>query len=269
MLRLISTIGTWLPKGYPDAFRQIGLFVVAELLYETVRGLAEGRRSVAFANGQMIIDFQKATGTFFEPGFQAFFIAERWVVDVANFLYMNSHFVLTTVFLVWLYIWRNENFYFVRNMFIVAMGLALIGYGLLPTAPPRLFPEYGFVDTINDFSNVNHDSALVKLLINPYAAVPSMHCAFALMIGVPGALLSRRLWARIAWATYPVLVVWVVIVTGNHFWLDAAAGALVAGLSALISWRVLARIRPRVWSWSAPGDSASRPPRRHVGAQPG
>ena len=77
-------------------------------------------------------------------------------------------------------------------MFIVAMGLALVGYTLYPTAPPRMFPEYGFVDTINDFSSVNHDSALAKIFINPYAAVPSMHCAFAMMIGVTGVLVCRH-----------------------------------------------------------------------------
>lgn len=268
MLRLIATIGNWLPKGYPDAFRQIALFACAELLYETVRGVAEGRRSVAFANAEMIMDIERATGTFFEPSVQAFFIAERWIVDLANFLYMNSHFVLTTAFLVWLYIWRNDNFYFVRNMFIVAMGLALIGYTLLPTAPPRLFPEYGFVDTINDFSQVNHDSALVKLFINPYAAVPSMHCAFALMIGVPGAILARRRWAKVAWACYPLLVFWVVVVTGNHFWLDAAAGALVAATSALIAARVLGRIRPGAWAWSQSRGGSGRAPHQ-AGAQAG
>ena len=64
-------------------------------------------------------------------------------------------------------------------MFMVSMGLALVGYTLYPTAPPRMFPHDGFVDTITDFSNVNHDSALAKVFINPYAAVPSMHCAFA------------------------------------------------------------------------------------------
>lgn len=268
MTRVITAIGSWLPKGYPDAFRQIALFACAELLYETVRGLAEGRRSVAFANGEMIIDIERALGTFFEPGFQAFFIAERWIVDLANFLYMNSHFVLTTVFLVWLYIWRNDSFYFVRNMFIVAMGLALVGYALLPTAPPRLFPEYGFVDTINDFSQVNHDSAMVKVFINPYAAVPSMHCAFALMIGVPGALLVKRRWARLAWGCYPLLVFWVVVVTGNHFWLDAAAGALVAAVSALIAARILGRMRPAAWGWAPEGAVSAGSPRQ-AGAQTG
>ena len=76
-------------------------------------------------------------------------------------------------------------------MFVVSMCLALVGYTVFPTAPPRLFPANGFVDTIIDFSNVNHDSTIAKIFINPFAAVPSMHCAFALMIGATGVRVSR------------------------------------------------------------------------------
>ena len=68
---------------------------------------------------------------------------------------------------------RNESYYFVRNMFVVAMGLALIGYSLYPTAPPRMFPEYGFIDTITDFSNVNHDSRWRKSSSTPTRRCPA------------------------------------------------------------------------------------------------
>ena len=146
---------------------------------------------------------------------------------------------------------RNETYYFVRNMFVVSMGLALIGYGLFPTAPPRMFPEQGFVDTIVDFTKVNHDSTLAKIFINPYAAVPSMHTAFALMIGVTGVRVARRWYTRAFWAAWPALVVWVVIVTANHYWVDAALGAMVAATSALVAQRLLARARPDAWSWRA------------------
>src|SRR5829696_6959971 len=246
MRTLIDKIGSWLPHGYGDAGRQLGLFVLAELSYEAVRGVADPQRATAIANGQHVIDFEKGTHTFFEPNLQHLFDA-RWMIDFANFLYMNSHFVVTTAFLVWLYIFRNQNFYFVRNMFMVAMGLALVGYALLPTAPPRLFE--GFTDTITDYAQVNHDSALVKVFINPYAAIPSMHCAFALMIGVTGAMIAKHKLAMIAWAGYPILVFWVVVVTANHFWIDAAAGYLVAILAALAAREVLARARPAVWSF--------------------
>ena len=114
------------------------------------------------------------------------------MIDIANQLYLNAQFSIALGFLVWLYLFRNESYYFVRNMFVVSMCLALIGYIGYPTAPPRMFPEHGFVDTITDFSNVNHDSALAKVFINPYAAVPSMHCAFALMIGATGVMVCRH-----------------------------------------------------------------------------
>ena len=247
MRSLVNRIGAWLPHGYGDAGRQLGLFVLAELSYEAVRGVADGARSQAFINGQNVIDFEKGTHTFFEPGFQKLFLDHRWVIDFANFMYMNSHFVVTTVFLVWLYLFRNSSFYFVRNMFMVAMGLAVVGYALLPTAPPRMFDE--FTDTITDFAQVNHDSALVKLFINPYAAIPSMHVAFSTMIGVTGVLISRHTITKALWAVYPFLVFWVVVVTANHFWVDGAFGLLVAALSAVTAASILARARPAVWSF--------------------
>jgi hypothetical protein len=249
MPRFLTKIGDRLPRGWGDAARQLGLFVLADLCYETVRGVAEGQRVEAFANAAAVIDVEKATGTFFEPGLQSALIAQRWVIDAANFAYMNTHFVVTTGFLVWLYLYRNETFYFVRNMFMVAMALALVGYALVPTAPPRLVPGEGFVDTITAYAQVNHDSALVKIFVNPYAAIPSMHCAFALMISVPGALIARHRVTRALWCAYPGIVLFVVVVTANHFWLDAAAGALVAVMSALVAREVLARARPAVWSW--------------------
>jgi membrane-associated phospholipid phosphatase len=245
---VVRQIGEKLPQGWGDLARQIGLLILVDLAYETVRGLADGQRAIAFANGQRIIDLEEATHTFFEPGFQAFFLRFDWLTDFANQVYMNSQFAVVVAFFFWLYMFRNDSYYFVRNMFMVSMGLALIGYALYPTAPPRLYPELGFVDTINDYSSVNHDSALAKAFINPYAAVPSMHCAFALMVGLSAAKLSRHWYTRTLWMMWPALVIWVVIVTGNHYWLDAALGALVAALSAFTA-QQLARARPHAWAW--------------------
>ena len=221
--------------------------MVAELCYEAVRGIAEGSANQAFANARAVIDFQGSLGLNFEESLQDWTLQFGWLIDIANFAYMNSHFVVTTVFMVWLYLYRNEHFYFVRNMFMVAMGLALIGYALVPTAPPRFFEELGFVDSLDQVS-VNHDSAFVQMFVNPYAAIPSMHCAFALMIGVAGARVSRHLATRVLWCAYPLFVFWVVMVTGNHFWLDGAIGWAVAGLAALAAVQ-LARLRPAAWAW--------------------
>lgn len=251
MSRAFAALTARLPQGWGDLGRQIGLLLIVDFAYETVRGIADGQRATAFAHGQQVIDVERATHTFFEPDLQAFFTPANWLIDFANQVYMNSQFAVVLGFFFWLYFFRNESYCFVRNMFAVSMGLALIGYALYPTAPPRFFAEYGLVDTINDFSSVNHDSALVKVFINPYAAVPSMHCAFALMIGATGVKLGRHRLTKALWAAWPLLVAWVVIVTGNHYWIDIALGWGVAVSSALIASRLLARARPEAWSWRA------------------
>jgi len=163
-------------------------------------------------------------------------------------MYVNSHFVVTTTFLIWLYIARNHAFYYVRNMFMIAMGLALVGYVAFPTAPPRFMPELGFTDTVAAFVG-DAASQSANLLYNPFAAVPSMHVAFALMIGIPAMKLVKTRVLKVAWAVYPLLVTFVVVVTANHFWLDAALGALVAAVSASAASYALARARPDAWAW--------------------
>jgi membrane-associated phospholipid phosphatase len=239
-----------LPKGWGDLGRQIAILICVDLVYEVARGIADSNRAAAFAHGQWIIDLERSTHTFFEADVQAFFSA-NWIVDVANQIYLNAQFSVALGFLVWLYLFRNESYYFVRNMFVASMGLALIGYAVYPTAPPRMFPEYGFVDTLNKFSDVGHDSSIAKIFINPYAAVPSMHCAFAMMIGATGVRVCRHLWAKAWWAFWPLLVSWVTVVTANHYWVDAALGWLVALTAAGIAYR-LALARPEAWSFRTP-----------------
>jgi hypothetical protein len=161
--------------------------------------------------------------------------------------------------LLYLYLRHNGNFYFVRNMFMIAMAIALVGYTVFPTAPPRFMPEWGFIDTVADLTpvNVSHTSASMSTVFNPYAAVPSMHVAFALMIGWPLARLVRRPPVRVLWVLYPFVMTFVIVVTANHFIADALLGALTAGVSAYAaSW--LARARPSVWRFSTPR-SASIP----------
>ena len=238
-----------LPRGWVDAACQFLLFFLAYNCYQVVRGITDSGHQVAMANAEHVIALERSLGTFFEAGFQQALIDHAsWLIDFANFMYLNSHFVITTTFLAWLYLFRNEHFYFVRNMFLVAMGLALVGYALYPTAPPRLFPSEGFTDTISAFTGVAQDSSTASLLVNKYAAVPSMHIAFSLMIAVPAMALSRHAVSRTLWSAYPLCVFFVIVATGNHYWFDAAAGAAVACLAALAA-RQLARVKPARWSW--------------------
>jgi membrane-associated phospholipid phosphatase len=142
----------------------------------------------------------------------------------------------------------------VRNMFLIAMVFALVGYVAFPTAPPRFLPEWGFEDTVADFFGQGA-SQTAGVLYNPYAAMPSMHVAFALMIAVPAIQLVKSRALKAAWALYPFLVTFVVISTGNHFWMDAAVGAIVAAASAWIASVAFARARPDAWAWrTAPAE---------------
>jgi PAP2 superfamily len=236
-----------LPQGWLDALRQLLLFAGAYYAYRIVRGIVDGNLTAAFAHSRSLVGFERGLHLFFEPGLQQWALDHRWIIDVADYAYVNSHFMITTAFLVWLYFARNESFYFVRNMFMIAMGIALVGYVVFPAAPPRMLPEWGFADTVADWMGPAASNT-ASLLYNPYAAVPSMHVAFALMIGIPAAKLVRHRVVKLVWAIYPLFITFVVIVTANHFWIDGAFGTAVAAVSAYTA-LALARARPEAWAW--------------------
>jgi hypothetical protein len=238
-----------LPRGYADAVRQFALFAAAYYTYRVVRGVVDGRAATAFENARNLIDIERALHVFVEPSVQAWAAGSELVMDVASWIYINAQTTVTVSAIVWLYLFRNSSFYFVRNMMITAMGIALIGYIVFPTAPPRFLPEWGFFDSVADFTGVRSDSVVINSLFNPYAAVPSMHVAFALMIGVPLARLVRWRALRMFWAVYPLLVTFVIVVTANHFFADAVLGAVTAGVSGYSAWW-LARARPAAWAFA-------------------
>ncbi len=239
-----------LPRGWGDVVRQVALFVGAYLLYQLVRGLVDGN-DVAKAtwNAYKVINLERTLHVFVEPSIQAWAINNRWLMDIADSTYLNAHYVVTLGALVWIYLKRNDSFYFVRNMFMVAMAFALIGYALYPTAPPRLMPAWGFTDSIQQFTGVTVEHGPSSALLNLYAAIPSMHVCFALMIGWPMVRLVKNPFAAVAWALYPLFITFVVIATGNHYLTDVVLGAITALASALLAKQLLARARPDVWAF--------------------
>jgi len=241
-----------LPHGWIDALRQVTLFGLAYLAYRLVRGFVEGNANEAFAHARDLISLERGMHLFVEPSIQAWASSSHLVMVVSSWIYVNAQTSVTIGALLYLYLRHNRNFYFVRNMFMIAMAIALVGYTAFPTAPPRFMPEWGFVDSVADFTGVRVDghSASINAVTNLYAAVPSMHVAFALMIGWSLARLVRSSVARVLWTLYPFLMTFVIVVTANHFLVDAVLGALTAGASAYgASW--LARARPSAWRFSA------------------
>jgi membrane-associated phospholipid phosphatase len=249
--RYVTAIGTrWLPRGWGDALRQVALFAGAYIAYQVVRGLIDGN-DVAKAswNATKVIDLERALHIFVEPSIQAWAMNEHWLMDIADWTYLNAHYVVTFGALLFIYLRRNDSFYYVRNMFMIAMLIALVGYAVYPTAPPRLMPEWGFTDAIQLFTGVTAEKGASSALLNLYAAIPSMHVCFSLMIGVPMARLVKRRPAQIAWCVYPLFISFVVIATGNHYITDVILGAFTAGVSSLLARHLLARARPDAWAF--------------------
>jgi len=249
-----------LPRGARDLLWQILLFCGAYWLYRLVRGQVFTQSAAAFDHARDIVSLEKSLHVFVEPSVQHWAIGTGVIDDIGSWMYLNTHFIVTTCALAYVYLFRNEHYYFVRNMFMVAMGLALVGYVLYPTAPPRMLPELGFVDSVSDFTGVSSDSD-VNALFNPYAAVPSMHVGFALMLSIPMIRMARHRATKVVWAFYAPIVTGVVVVTGNHWIFDAATGALVAAVAAVAAQTVFARVRPAAWAWAPEQEGLPAPAR--------
>jgi membrane-associated phospholipid phosphatase len=241
-----------LPKGWKDLARQVFVFVGFYVLYELVRSLVDSGGYKPFGDAMKIINLEQAMHVFVEPSVQAWAQSQHLLMDIADWVYLNGHFFVTLGVLIFIYVRRNESFYFVRNMFIIAMAIALVGYWLYPTAPPRLMPEWGFTDSISQFMGLGTfhlDNGPEKAFLNFNAAVPSMHVCFAIMTAWPMARLVKHLSAKIAWSLYPLLISFAVVATGNHYFADVFLGALTAGASALLAKKLLARARPDLWAF--------------------
>jgi membrane-associated phospholipid phosphatase len=247
-----------LPRGRFDVIRQLAMFAAAYGGYEMVRGIVGSGGTRPFGNATRIINLERGLHVFWEPAIQHWVTTHaHWLLYIADWTYVNAHFTVTVGVLAFIYLRRNESFYFVRNMFMIAMAIALVGYALFPTAPPRLMPQWGFTDSVQQATGVTVEHGLAGVLVNPFAAVPSMHVCFALMVGLTMSRLVRNRLASSLWRIYPLFIAFVVIVTGNHYFTDAILGALTAGAAALVSKQLLARARPEVWAFS--GLAAGQP----------
>jgi membrane-associated phospholipid phosphatase len=237
-----------LPRGWGHLALQVAIWLGFYGAYQVARGAADQSVEQAYANGRAIIDFQRSLGAMIELPLQHAVEASSLLVQATSYTYWLSQFAVVGIALLWTYFRAHESFFGLRNTLIVANLIGLVGYVLFPTAPPRMFPEAGFTDTLARHSTLTHDSGIVQFASNPYAAMPSLHSADALIVGVVMALAVRSRWAKALWLAWPVWV-WVsVMATGNHFWLDIAAGVVVAGVAAALVYRgrLLRHLRPAV-----------------------
>jgi hypothetical protein len=237
-MRTAGRLSAWLSVRHSLRIEAAGA-VTLYGLYELARGLVGTDTAQADAHAHRLIRLERSLHLFVEANVQGAVQTLPGLTSLLDVAYLTLHLAVTGGVLLWLHRRRPEGFPFVRTALLLASGLALVGFLLYPTAPPRL-AGVGIVDTVSG-RHVDLNRGLVSSLYNPYAALPSMHVGYALIVAAGLLRHGRRLHVRALGALYPPFVLLVIVATGNHFFLDAAAGALVAGLAAALAMRLTRR----------------------------
>jgi hypothetical protein len=213
-----------------DGVRQIAVVLGAFAAYELARLAMEPNWAAASANARKIVNLERVLSLSWERPLQEWFVRDLpELVRAMNVFYFVGHFVLTGIFFLWLYHRSRDGFRVYRDGFLMATAIAVFIHWRFPTAPPRL-ADADILDTLRLFSGIDIGSPSSTALSNPVAAVPSLHAGYAVGVGIGLFRFARSSWVRALGVVYPFLVVLTIIVTGNHFVLDAVAGVAVMGL---------------------------------------
>jgi hypothetical protein len=225
LFKALAGIARWLSIRHSLAVEAVSVLLLYAT-YEAARGLVAGNRRVAVDHAHTVAALESKLGLFIEPNVQHAISDVPLMLTLLGGAYLTLHLSVTAGVLIWLHQRRPTMFAQVRTTLLVASGLALIGFVSFPTAPPRL-AGVGIHDTVSN-GHVNLNKGLISSLYNPFAAVPSMHIGYALIVAAALSRFGSTRTIRIAGVLYPVLVLLVIVATGNHFFFDAAAGAVVA-----------------------------------------
>ncbi len=233
-----------------DGVAQLAVVLGAFAAYEAARLAMKPNWAQAFENANRIQYVEQALGFAWEQSLQRAFLALPNLVAALNLFYFIGHFLFTAIFFFWLYHRSRDGFRSFRDGFLAATAIAVVIHWLYPTAPPRL-AGVGLKDTLLLLSGIDIGSPNSSAISNPVAAVPSLHAAYALGVGIGMIRYARFLLLRVAGAIYPPLVVLTIVVTGNHFVLDAVAGMAVLGVGFWLARALRRRSREDVRACTA------------------
>ena len=216
-----------------SGLREVAGLVLLYALYEVIRGAGTENVQAAMRHTDDIVAVEKALGVYVERGIQQAAETVPYVPALLGLLYITLHFAGTAVALTWIHRAHPDRFPLIRTTFVIATAIALVGYVLFPAAPPRL-AGLGFADTVTHSTGLDLSSDMLGALYNPFAAVPSLHFGYALIVGVSLATIARHRVVRVLGALYPPAMLLIIVATGNHFFVDAALG----GLAVVVGWLV-------------------------------
>jgi hypothetical protein len=234
----VARAWSWLRRR--DGLQQILIVVGGFEAYEGLRHVMTPNWPAAFDNAARIENLERWGHFAWEQSLQRLFLGVPDLVQAMNIFYFVGHFVLTGVFFTWLYFRSREGFRSVRNAFLIATAISLFIHWQFPTAPPRL-ADVGLTDTLRAYSGIDIGSPHSSPFSNPVAAVPSLHAGFAVGVAYGIVKFASAIWMKVLGVLYPVGVALTIVVTGNHFILDAVAGVLVMMVGFMAASRLQGR----------------------------
>ena len=218
----------WLANRY---VLELAIFAVGYLFYMSVKRLfVPDLETVAFENARRLIELEVALRFFWEPDIQRWLLDNmRWVVVFFNWAYTLAFFPILIPAAVYLFTFRYRTYVYYRNIFLISYPVTWLLYLTVPTAPPRLVPGFGFIDTIQSMGPALYNSRNAVALFNEFSAMPSMHFGWTLLFGIIF-LKSRYLPLKLFGVLYPGVSLGAIVVTGNHYIIDAiVGGAIIVG----------------------------------------
>jgi hypothetical protein len=207
---------------------------VAMIIYFLVRGGLPERAGEAFSRANQVIQLEQRLGIFVELEWQEQILGSIPLMKLANWIYVWGHLPVLIFAAVWIYLRNRERYRVYRNALLISAFIGLFAYGLFPVAPPRLMPEWGFVDTVAYLTRENYDMQ-PGFFVNHYAAVPSLHFGWALLICIALFDVDRNFFIRLFAVVSTAAMFFAVVLTANHFIFDMLVGSFIVLLSIAIA----------------------------------
>lgn len=232
--------------GWRPLLVQFLLIVGAALCYFAVRGLTQSSLALAQDNARAVLRLERRLGISWEHAAQALVIDHEVLVRTFNAVYMYGHWPVIALTLGVLFARAPDRFYLLRNAMFVSGAIGLVIFALVPVAPPRL-GVLDLVDTITEGSR-EYRTLQPPGLINRYAAVPSLHFGWNLLVGIIVWRTTRRRPLRVAALVVPVAMAFAVVVTANHYVIDVVTGGAVALVGLVVAERLPAVLPTPAWA---------------------
>src|SRR4051812_18803328 len=212
------------------------LFIAAcYWLYSLIRNLVPEHSTAALHRATALLGFERDLHVNVEHWLNGVVAHHDWLAYACNYYYATLHFVVTIAVMVWLYLRHPLRYRSVRSVLFATNVVALLGFWLYALAPPRMLGSDGFVDTMTAFHTWGSWGASgVDSASNEFAAMPSLHLAWAVWCAIVVVALAHRRWVRVLAALYPCATLFVIVGTANHFVLDAVGGLLVLAVGFVV-----------------------------------